>query len=132
MNRELGQSASLAGSVAAALAASACCVGPLVFALLGIGGAGALVALEPYRPLLVGVTLGLLGVGFYLTYRRPRIASGVRARPGAVGLALGADLGDDCGCEMPTTHRRGRRLLWAATGLVAVALLFPYAMPYLF
>ncbi len=38
----------LAGSVAAALAASACCIGPVVFALLGIGGAAFAVTLEAY------------------------------------------------------------------------------------
>lgn len=113
--------ASLGGAVAAALAASACCVGPLIFALLGIGGAGVLVALEPYRPLLTLLTLGLLGAGFYTTYRRP-----------AAVLPTQAGQGDDCGCEMPKANKSGRRLLWIATGFVGVALLFPYVTPYLF
>ena len=120
--RDLGRSASLAGSVAAALAASACCIGPLLFALLGIGGAGFLVALEPYRPVLMAVTAILLGTGFFLTYRTPA-ARAARA-PGA------AD--DDCGCEVPRTNRAGRRMLWVATGIVGLALLFPYLTPYLF
>ncbi len=38
------------GAVLSAFLASACCVGPLVFALLGLGGAGFLVKFEPYRP----------------------------------------------------------------------------------
>jgi mercuric ion transport protein len=95
--------AALLGAVGAALAASACCTGPLVFALLGIGGAGFLVALEPYRPILTILTLSLLGLGYLTTFRR---------------LAT-----DDCGCSQP---RAGRRALWAATGLVSLALLFPY------
>lgn len=123
MKQEVARNLSLGGSVSAALAASRCCVGPLVFALLGIGGAGFLVALEPYRPAFTMLTLGLLGVGYHLTYRAPAIAPAV---------ANGEIAGDDCGCEMPKTNRAGKRMLWVATGLVAVALLFPYATPYLF
>jgi len=111
---------SLLGAVGAAIAASACCIGPLIFALLGLGGAGALVALEPYRPLLTALTLGLLGVGFYVTYGR--------ARP-ALATTGGAD---DCGCEQPQVNRSGRVALWIATGLVALALVFPSLTPYLF
>jgi len=122
MKQDVARNVSLGGSVAAAVAASACCVGPLVFALLGIGGADFLVALEPYRPVFTVLTLGLLGVGYYLTYRQPAVASTV-ASGGA---------GDDCGCEMPKTHRAGKRMLWVATGLVAVALMFPYLTPFLF
>jgi mercuric ion transport protein len=58
------RNASLGGAIAAAVAASACCIGPLVFALLGIGGAGFLVALEPYRPVFTVVTVGLLSIGW--------------------------------------------------------------------
>ena len=112
MKPELTRNASLAGSITAAVAASACCLGPLVFAMLGIGGAGFLVALEPYRPLFTVLTFGLLAVGFYTTYRN---------KPA-----------DDCGCEMPKTNRTGKRLLWMSTVLVAVALGFPYLTPYLF
>ncbi len=108
--------ASLGGAVVAALAASACCIGPLVFALLGLGGAGALVALEPYRPALTGLTVILLGAGFAITYRKPAAAN--------------ADA-DDCGCEVPAANRAGKRLLWVATGIVGLALIFPYVVPYL-
>jgi len=119
--QEIVRNASFGGSVIAAIAASACCVGPLVFALLGIGGAGFLVTLEPYRPLFTVVTLGLLGSGYYLTYRT-QVA--VAAAPTATD--------DDCGCEMPKTNRAGKRTLWLATALVVLALAFPYATPYLF
>jgi len=121
MNQDVARNFSLGGSVAAAMAAAACCAGPLLFALLGIGGAGFLVALEPYRPVFTVVTLGLLGVGYYLTYREP-VAATVQASGQAVG--------DDCDCEMPKTNRAGKRMLWVATGLVAVALMFPYLVPY--
>jgi mercuric ion transport protein len=108
---------SLGGAIAAAAAASACCVGPLVFALLGLGGAGALVALEPYRPALIALTLLSLGGGWALVLRPARTA---RADP------------DDCGCEQPRTNRAGTRLLWAATSVVVLLLAFPYLTPLLF
>jgi hypothetical protein len=43
MNDGKIRSASLGGAVVTAVTASICCVGPLVFALLGLGGAGVLV-----------------------------------------------------------------------------------------
>lgn len=105
----------LGGSLAAALAASACCVGPLVIALIGIGSAGAALALAPYRPYLLGATLLLLAGAFYLTYRRPAATCG----PGG-------------SCEAPTRGRRTKILLWAVTGLVLLAAAFPYYSAYLF
>jgi mercuric ion transport protein len=115
--RRLTRALSLGGAITAALAASACCIGPLLLALLGIGGAGALIALEPYRPAFAAVTLTLLGAGWYLTYRTPAKTSATN---------------DECGCELPRANKAGERMLWLATGLVAVALLFPYLVPYLF
>lgn len=112
--------ASIGGAVAAAFAASACCLGPLLFAALGIGGAGLLVKLEPYRPYLAALTVALLGAGFYLTYRRP---SPVRA------TAAGSPA---CDCEQPRAGRLGRVALWIATVVVALVLGFPYLAEILF
>lgn len=65
---------SIAAVIAAALAASVCCVGPLLLVMLGIGGArvGNLTALEPFRPYLIGLTLLLLGYAFYKIYSKPK------------------------------------------------------------
>src|SRR3970282_2820415 len=51
-----GRGALVAGGLAAILA-SACCLGPLVLITLGFSGAwiGNLTALEPYRPIFIGV-----------------------------------------------------------------------------
>lgn len=125
MDNTASRTASVGGAIVAAVAASACCVGPLIFAVLGIGGAGALVALEPYRPVFLVVTAALLGVGFYLTYRKPKVAT-VEVNANSDGE------GDDCGCEMPATNKAGKRMLWVATGIVVVALAFPYVTPFLF
>ena len=106
--------AAAATSVLSAFVASACCVGPLVFALLGIGGAGFLVKLEPYRPYFTGATVLLLGTGFWLSYRKPKPTA-------------------DCEvCEVPRVQKAGRAMLWIATVLVSGFLAFPYLAPLIF
>src|ERR1700676_1613296 len=61
------------GGVLGAVAASSCCILPLLLFTMGIGGAwvGNLTALGPYEPIFVAVTLGFLAIGYYLVYRRP-------------------------------------------------------------
>lgn len=111
---------SVGGAIVAGFAASLCCLGPLIFAALGIGGAGLLVKFEAYRPYLAVLTLALLGSGFYFTYRRPKAA------------AVAAAGGPACDCEIPTANRFGRVMLWVATVVVAGFLAFPYLAPHLF
>lgn len=65
---------SLVGAVVSGFLASACCIGPLLLVFLGIGSAGALTALEPYRPYMMVLTVLFLGGAFYLTYRKPKAA----------------------------------------------------------
>ncbi len=101
--RDRARKLTLGGAVVAALAASSCCVGPLVLAALGIGGAGALAALSAYRPTILVATAGLLTLGFYLTYRKPRAVEG-----------------DACGCERPGAGRAEKIGLWVAALLVAL------------
>ena len=83
-----------AGGLSAALLASVCCIGPLVFAALGVGvgatgflagTAGFLKQLLPYRPAFIGLTMLLLGIGFYLAYGKPTptvCATGEMCAPG--------------------------------------------------
>ncbi len=75
-----------AGGVIGAILASACCVVPLLLVTLGVSGAwiGNLTALEPYKPYVAAVTLGLIGLGFWRVYFRPKPAcedSSYCARP---------------------------------------------------
>ncbi|MBI5068701.1 MAG: mercury transporter MerT [Deltaproteobacteria bacterium] len=105
--------ASVGAAIAAAFASSLCCLGPLVLAALGLGGAGLLVGMEAYRPQLAVLTIVLLGVGFYLTYRRPRL----------VQVAVE---GPSCDCPVPAASRLGRVALWVATLVIAAFLAFPY------
>jgi len=69
-----------AGGILGAIAASSCCIAPLVLFSLGISGAwiGNLTALAPYQPYFIAATLACLGYGYWLVYRRKNVAC---ARP---------------------------------------------------
>ena len=105
-----------AGGILGAVAASSCCILPLVLFSLGAGGAwiGNLTALAPFQPLFVAVTLGFLGYGYWIVYRKPKAAC-------AEGAA--------CGRPMP--DRIVKLALWLASALVAAATAFPYVAPIL-
>jgi len=96
-------------SVVAATAASVCCIGPVVAAVLGAGALGAAsTRFEPYRPWFLGLTLILLGVGFASTYRRePECADGT--------------------CP-PASQRTAKIVLWISVVLVGLVAAFPYYM----
>lgn len=64
---------SVAGSILSAVAASACCIGPAVLALLGAGTVGLSGVIGVYRPYFIGLSVVLLGVAFYLTYRKREV-----------------------------------------------------------
>src|SRR6266851_6954114 len=102
------------GGILAALGAGACCVVPFALFMLGISGAwiSNLTALEPYKPIFVSVTVGFLGYGFYLVYRKPKVA-----------CAEGSY------CAKPTSNRIAKIGLWMATVLVIVAIGFPKLAP---
>ena len=104
------------GGILGAIAASSCCIIPLVLFSLGIGGAwiGNLTALAPYKPFFVAGTTGVLGYGFYLVYWNPRRAC-------ANGAA----------CATLVPSRLVRTALWIATVLVAAAFAFDYVAPLL-
>lgn len=101
------------GGLLGALAASSCCILPLVLFSLGISGAwiGNLTALAPYQPVFAVVTIGLLGNGHWLVYRSRRSCAGGQA------------------CARPMATRLVNIALWSATGLIIAALAFPYAAP---
>lgn len=113
--------APLIGAIVAAFAASACCLGPAILATVGVAGVGFASALEPYRPVFLGVAAALLGVGFYLSYRTPRAVATIAVSDATTPAT------DACGCEMPRASRAGRKLLWSATVLAVVFAAYPYA-----
>ena len=73
----------LTGGVFAGLAASLCCIGPLLSLSLGLGSFAASAWFAQWRPVLLAFTFVLLGFAWWLTYRRPKIdcADGTCARP---------------------------------------------------
>ncbi len=73
----------LAGGVFAGLAASLCCIGPLLSLSLGLGSFAAAAWFAQWRPVFLVVTFVLLGLAWYLTYRRAKVtcADGSCARP---------------------------------------------------
>ena len=102
------------GGILAALGAASCCVVPFALFTLGISGAwiSNLTALEPYQPIFAAITFGFLGYGFYLVYRKPKVA-----------CAEGSY------CAKPSSGRTAKIGLWVATVLVVVALGFPKLAP---
>ena len=107
------------GGLSAALLASVCCIGPLVFAALGVGvgatgflagTAGVLKRLVPYRPVFISLTVLLLGIGFYLAYRKSESA---RCAPGE-------------GCAQENLTGRKRARLWIIALLALILVLAPY------
>jgi mercuric ion transport protein len=90
-----------------------CCVFPVAFSLLGAGGLTFAMALLPYRPYFVGLTLLSLCVGFYFAYR-PQPA---QCAPGTA-------------CATPASRKLQRVSLWIVAVLTLALIAFPYLIPY--
>src|SRR5258708_28796167 len=99
----------IGASLIAGIAASLCCILPIVFALAGAGIVGASAFFAAWRPYLLGITFLLLGLGFYFAYRRPKNA----CEPGSA-------------CEKTVTNKTGRIGLWIATVVILGITAFPY------
>jgi mercuric ion transport protein len=103
----------LVGSILAAIGASICCVGPLVLLALGISGAwiSSLTALEPYRPIFIGLTLLFLGFAFYRLYLARPVCT-----PGST-------------CANPRMLKRQRLTFWIVAVLVLGLIAIPWLAP---
>ena len=98
----------IGASVIAAIAASMCCILPIVFVMLGAGVAGAAAFFATWRPLLLAITFALLGFGFYFSYHKPQ----QNCEPGSA-------------CELPGARWPARLWLWIAVALVILFAAFP-------
>ena len=107
MNKE---SSIVGGAVVAAFVASLCCIGPLLFVLLGVGTFGAAAYFESARPFLMGGAVLLLAVAFYWIYIRRRDET---CAPGEA-------------CAPKPVSRASRSGLWAASLAVLIFALLPY------
>jgi mercuric ion transport protein len=106
----------VAGGLLGALAASSCCILPLVLFGLGVSGAwiGSFTRLAPYQPCFIAATTVFLGYGYWLVYRS--------ATPAC------AD-GETCGRPLPNRIVRAGLIL--ATILTVAALGFDFVAPLL-
>ncbi len=95
-----------AGGLLGALAASSCCIFPLVLFGLGVSGAriGNFTRLAPYQPFFITATLAFLGYGYWLVYR---------------SSTRGCTDGEACARPLP--HRIVKASLILATILVVAA-----------
>ncbi len=109
----IGTKGSLAAGVLAALGASACCAGPLILLLLGVGGGWAthLVALEPFSSYLTALTMLFLGAAFFNLYLRRRVCA-----PGDA-------------CASDRVIRNQRIIFWLVALPVVMLLTFPLYSP---
>lgn len=72
----------LSAGVLVALSSSLCCIVPIVALFAGASGSLANVAwIEPYRPYFIAATFVILGLAWFLSFRKAKV--------------------DDCGCETP-------------------------------
>jgi copper ion binding protein len=97
-----------AGTVVSAFLASLCCIGPIVFAALGLGGIGFMVSLEAYRPWFMGFTILFLAGAFYYTYRKREVAC------------------EDGSCKTESGSKWSKISLWTITVLAIFFMVFPY------
>ncbi len=108
------QSGSLAAAGTAGLLASACCIGPLVLASIGLGSiaAGVVAVFEPLRPVFIVIALAALGFAGWKIYRRPVMA----CEPGAA-------------CAQPSTDHIYKTVFWIVSAIVLALLASPYYIP---
>ena len=113
MSLRLGATGSLIAGATAAIAASVCCVGPLVLVTLGVGGAwmAQLTEFEAVRPLFIGLVLAFLGLAFHRLHFAPQVC--------AAGTL----------CANPLTLKRQRVAFWIATVLLIALIAAPWAAP---
>lgn len=97
------------GAVVAGLIASLCCLGPLLFAMLGLGAFGLAGIFAAARPYLLVLAVLLLAFGFYRAYFRREQA----CEPGEA-------------CATKRTSHIGRVRLWIASVAVLAFALSPY------
>ncbi len=95
------------GSLVSAFFASLCCIGPVVFSLIGAGSLGFAAAFEPYRPYLLVLTVAFLGTAFYLTYRKREVKCA------------------DGTCKVESASTLNKVILWVAAIIATIFMFFP-------
>lgn len=95
------------GALFSALLASACCLGPIVLAGIGLGGLGLAATFAPYRPVFLVLTGVLLAAAFYFAYRKREVVC------------------KDGRCELRASGPVYKAFLWFLAFVVALMAAFP-------
>lgn len=105
------KSGSLAVAGIAGVLASACCIGPLVLAAIGLGtiSAGIVAMFEPLRSVFILIALAALAFAGWKIYRRPATT----CEPGTA-------------CALPQKDRTYKTLFWIIALIVLALITFPY------
>ena len=113
---ERGTTLIAAGGLFSALAASSCCILPVVMFSLGISGAwiGNFTRLAPYQPYFLAATTVLLGTGYWLVHRASK------------RVCVESEA-----CARPLPNRLVRIVLVVATVLVLAIIAFDFLAPLL-
>lgn len=96
------------GAVITAIIASLCCIGPIAVAMIGVGSIAAFSIFWDFRPYLIGLTIVLLGIAFYLTYRKREIVC------------------EDGTCKFESASKWSKGAVWLATLIAMLAIAYPY------
>jgi mercuric ion transport protein len=98
----------LGGSVLSAIAASLCCIGPLVAVIAGASGFAAAGLFAQWRPLFLTIAALLLAAAWYLSYRHPKAGNCSTE-----------------GCPQNPVAKWSKVILWLATAFVIAIAAFP-------
>ena len=99
-----------------ALAMTSCCILPLVLVSFGVTGVfiAQLGALYQYKWITFALSVAFIGYGVYKAYR-----------------PMPVDACADGTCARPMNRTLMRSILWIASVIVVVAMIFPYLTPYI-
>ncbi len=102
--------------VLGALAMTSCCILPLVLVSFGVTGVfiAQVGAFYQYKWITFALSVAFIGYGFYKAYR-----------------PIPAEACADGTCAHPMNRTLMRSILWVATAIVAVAMIFPSLAPYI-
>ncbi len=99
--------AAAAGGIVATIASSIACVGPLMAIVFGIGGFGFLTRYSWLRVPASLATVALVGLAFYLVYRRPA---------------------EDCDTKPTFIKKLSKSMLWVAAAMAIGLNVFEYVI----
>jgi copper chaperone CopZ len=117
-----------------AITASACCWLPLLLIALGVSGGAVAATFEAWRPVLLPVTLGLLGIAFYFSYRKPKVSTTGEGEDCCL-VPVAEDDQESC-CPPENTKglsikKLNKVMLWVMTVFVLAFAFFPSYVGYI-